>query len=217
MLGTAASQAVLEVVEALIDRKPAAGLDQIHQALDAGSDPRQFARQMVDYFRDLLLVQTGNADQMDATVELRAQMARHSRAFSSSDLLRAIRLFNDAVNETRSAWQPALPLEMAFVAALGGAGGGGDTAAAESAANSSGEATKPAISAAPASTTAPAATPSRESDHESCLTPQPESGRSKRGCRAPNRPAIRPSAWFRRSGARWSARCASSARRRRAC
>jgi DNA polymerase III subunit gamma/tau len=118
VLGTAASQAVLDMVSALIKQQAAEGLDQIHAALDAGSDPRQYARQIVDYLRDLLLVKTGNADQIDATVELRAQMSRQAQSFSSPNLLRIIRLFNEAANEARSSWQPALPLEMAFVAAL---------------------------------------------------------------------------------------------------
>jgi DNA polymerase III subunit gamma/tau len=125
VLGTAASQAVLDLIEALIKRQSAAGLDQIHRALDAGSDPRQFARQIVDYLRDLLLVKTGNPDQIDATVELRSQIARQARTFSSVDLLRLIRLFNEAANEARGSWQPALPLEMAFVAALEGPQEGG--------------------------------------------------------------------------------------------
>ena len=118
VLGTAASQSVLDVVEALIARQSDAGLDHIHAALDAGSDARQFARQVVDYLRDLLLIQMGNASQVDATAELRSQMARHAQAFSTSELLRVIKAFNQAANETRTAWQPALPLEMAFVECL---------------------------------------------------------------------------------------------------
>jgi DNA polymerase-3 subunit gamma/tau len=118
VLGTAASQAVLDMVDALVARKADHGLDRIHSALDAGSDPRQFARQVVDYLRDLLLIRMGNADQVDATPEVRAQMARHAQAFSTADLLRVIRLFNHASNEARAGWQPALPLEMAFVESL---------------------------------------------------------------------------------------------------
>ena len=118
VLGTAASQAVLEVVNALVDRRADAGLDQIHAALDAGSDPRQFARQIVDYLRDLLLVRMGNSNQVDATSEVREQMARHAQKFETGELLRIIRAFNFAAGEARSAWQPALPLEMAFVEAL---------------------------------------------------------------------------------------------------
>ena len=118
VLGTATSQAVLDVIQALIDRKPAAGLDTIHQALDAGSDPRQFARQIVDYLRDLLLVKTNNTSQLDVTADLLKRMKKHAGVFATADLLRLIRLFNSASNEARAAWQPALPLEMAFVEAL---------------------------------------------------------------------------------------------------
>jgi DNA polymerase-3 subunit gamma/tau len=118
VLGTAASQAVLDVVNALVEQQADAGLNQIHAALDAGSDPRQFARQIVDYLRDLLLVRMGNSNQVDATAEVREQMARHAQQFETSELLRIIRAFNFAAGEARSAWQPALPLEMAFVEAL---------------------------------------------------------------------------------------------------
>jgi DNA polymerase-3 subunit gamma/tau len=118
VLGTAASQSVLEVVGALVEQRSDAGLDSIHQALDGGVDPRQFTRQVVDYLRDLLLVRMGSADQIDATTDVRAQMARHAQAFAVPELLRLIRIFNHAANEARAAWQPSLPLEMAFVEAL---------------------------------------------------------------------------------------------------
>lgn len=118
ILGTAASQAVLEVIDALVAHKPEQGLDCIQRALDAGSDPRQFARQVVDYLRDLLLIHMGCAEQIDATAEVRAQMARYSQVFSAGELLRLIRVFNFASSEARASWQPSLPLEMAFVEAL---------------------------------------------------------------------------------------------------
>jgi DNA polymerase-3 subunit gamma/tau len=128
VLGTAANQAVLDVVDGLIQRQPGVGLEKIHQALDAGSDPRQFARQVVDYLRSLLFIKTGNPEQIDATSEMRQQMSRQAMAFSNADLLRMIRLFNDAANEGRAAWQPALPLEMAYVAALEAPAGSGQAA-----------------------------------------------------------------------------------------
>jgi DNA polymerase-3 subunit gamma/tau len=118
VLGTAANQAVLDVIAALLAGEPASGLDNIHKALDSGSDPRQFARQIVDYLRDLLLIRMGNADQIDATSEMRVQMARHAQSFEISELLRVIRVFNQAANDARGSWQPALPIEMAFVESL---------------------------------------------------------------------------------------------------
>ncbi len=118
ILGTAASQAVVDVVSALLAQEAKAGLDSLHQTLDAGSDPRQFARQVVEYLRGLLLIRMGNADQVDASADMRAQMARHAQAFNTPELLRVIRSFNQAATEGRAAWQPALPLELAFLESL---------------------------------------------------------------------------------------------------
>ncbi len=95
-----------------------AGLDIIHAALDAGSDPRQFARQVVDYLRNLLLVITSNAASVDASADIRSQMAHHSSQFTAIQLLQIIRQFNEAAAGLQSSWQPALPLEMAFLEAL---------------------------------------------------------------------------------------------------
>ena len=118
VLGTATSQSVLALIEALLARQPGAGLDAIHGALDAGSDPRQFARQVVDYLRSLLLVAAGNADQVEATPEMRSQMARHAQSLAVPELLRLIQAFNQAAVEMRASWQPALAMEMAFLQAL---------------------------------------------------------------------------------------------------
>jgi len=120
LLGTATSDAVVKIVDALHAEESAAGLNSIHQALDAGSHPRQFARQIVDYLRNVLLVSMGNADQVDATSQMRNQMAQHAQAFNVTDLLKIIRAFNHAAADARNAWQPALPLEMAFVESFRG-------------------------------------------------------------------------------------------------
>jgi DNA polymerase-3 subunit gamma/tau len=118
VLGTATNQAVLEIVEAVLAKDSAGGLDAIHRTLDSGSDPRQFARQIVDYLRDLLLVRMGNANQVEGTSEMRAQMAQHARAFDPYALLSLIRIFNQAANDSHNTWQPALPLELGLIEAL---------------------------------------------------------------------------------------------------
>ena len=114
VLGTATSQVVVNLVDSILQRQAAAGLKEIHQALDSGTDPRQFARQVVEYLRGLLLVRLGNADQVDATAELRALMAQQAQAFELPRLLETVRLFNNAASEGRSGWQPSLPLELAL-------------------------------------------------------------------------------------------------------
>jgi DNA polymerase-3 subunit gamma/tau len=118
VLGTATNQVVIDLVTAMLDGKADAGLDCIHTALDSGTDPRQFARQVVEYLRSLMLVRMGNADQVDATVEMRAQMAAQAARFDLAELLQAIKVFNSAANEGRSGWQPSLMLELALAEAL---------------------------------------------------------------------------------------------------
>ena len=118
ILGTATSQSVLEVVRAILETDSAAGLVSIHRALDGGSDPRQFARQIVDYFRNLLLVKMGNANLVDAAGEIRSLMAQHANSLSKEHLLRLIHLFNIAGNDARVSWQPALPLELGLIESI---------------------------------------------------------------------------------------------------
>jgi len=118
VLGTATSQAVIDVIEAMIKHQSNKGLEVIHRSLDSGSDPRQFARQIVEYLRSMLLVAMGNAAQVDATPESRNQLAQHAQAFTVNELLSVIQAFNRAATETRSSWQPTLPIEMAFIEAI---------------------------------------------------------------------------------------------------
>ena len=114
VLGTATNQAVINLVDAILARQAADGLNAIHLALDGGSDPRQFARQAVEYLRGLLLIRVGNADQVDAAPEIRALMASQAQLFELARLIEAVRLFNGAAAEGRTGWQPSLLLELAL-------------------------------------------------------------------------------------------------------
>jgi DNA polymerase-3 subunit gamma/tau len=114
VLGTATSQTVIALVGAVLDRQPAAGMDAIHAALDAGTDPRLLARQVVDYLRALLLLQMGNNAQVDLAAETRAQAEKQAKAFSSQAVLGMIKAFNAAATDLRGGWQPSLPLELAL-------------------------------------------------------------------------------------------------------
>lgn len=117
ILGTATSQAVIEVVDSLLACDPGAGLDHIHKALDSGSDVRQFTRQIVEYLRSLLLIKVGEVNPSNETPEMEAQLKDHAKKINTPDLIRTIRLFNQAANDSRASWQPGLPLEVAFIEA----------------------------------------------------------------------------------------------------
>jgi len=118
VLGTATSQTVLDIISSVMDHDPAHGLETIHKALDAGADPRSLARQIVEYLRGLMLIQMGNANQVEATAEVRKQMQAHARSFATSDVLHMMRAFNAAATDLRGGWQPSLSLELALAEIL---------------------------------------------------------------------------------------------------
>ncbi|HLF01080.1 MAG TPA: DNA polymerase III subunit gamma/tau [Anaerolineales bacterium] len=119
VLGTASGQAVQDLITAIADNDSARGLDLINAALDAGTDPRQFARQMVDYLRGLLLIRLGNAALVESSVgpETRKAMQTQAARFEPAKLLGAIKAFNTA-SDQRGTWISQLPLELAFVECL---------------------------------------------------------------------------------------------------
>ncbi|MDF1499911.1 MAG: DNA polymerase III subunit gamma/tau [Anaerolineales bacterium] len=119
VLGTATSEAVRGVVKAIFEGDLQQGMDQVHKALDQGTDPRQFARQVVQALRALLMMRMGNEDLVDVAAELRAEWEQLAAGTSVDRIATAIQAFSRAASERRATWQAALPLELALVEAAG--------------------------------------------------------------------------------------------------
>lgn len=115
MLGAAGAEYVWKVAQAIAEQDAAYGLEMINKAVDTGADPRQFGRQMVDHLRHLLLVRMGSGHLVDVSDDTRQWLNEQAAFFSHTVLLKAIRAFNAAVEDTRGGWQPQLPLELALV------------------------------------------------------------------------------------------------------
>ena len=119
VLGTASETAVINLVDAWLERNGSAGLALIHEALSAGTDSRQFCRQMVGYLRDLLLLQAAGSDMVvDGTVERKEAMLNQANRAPRQALIDAVKGFNEAALTPASSWQPQLPLELAFIELL---------------------------------------------------------------------------------------------------
>jgi DNA polymerase III gamma/tau subunit len=76
------------------------------------------ARQIVEYLRGLMLIQMGNGEQVEATADVRKQMQAHAKSFSTGDVLRMMKAFNNAAVDLRGGWQPSLSLELALAEVL---------------------------------------------------------------------------------------------------
>ena len=118
LLGTVASESAAKLAAHLVDGDLAGGLDLINSAVGDGADPRQFGRDVVEYLRGLLLVREGAGTRLlSATDEQAAEMEVLAQRATAEQLLRSIRLFNEAVTDLRRGLQtvPQLPLELALV------------------------------------------------------------------------------------------------------
>ena len=122
VLGYSDSDMVHQLVTHLCAHEMGPGLGLIQRAVEQGVEMRQFAQQVVDYARGVLLVRVGGdlaADSLALDVDERtwARMQELAQQFPVRDLLRAIKLFNQAQVELRSSDQSQLALELAFVEA----------------------------------------------------------------------------------------------------
>lgn len=120
VLGITQHQGVQDLTEALAQQDLTSGLQIINQTVDEGADPRQFARQMTDHLRNLLLVRAGSGQVVETTSEQRAVLEAQAKQIAPAQLLHALNAFDEAARERRGSWLPQLPLEMAFVRATAG-------------------------------------------------------------------------------------------------
>ncbi len=118
LLGAGSHQAVGELIARMAAQDVAGGLAILASAVDGGADPRQLAREIVEYLRGLMLIQAGSGSALTLTADAQKEMDERARQFSPEQLLRAIRLFNQAGYELRASANPTLPLEMALVEAV---------------------------------------------------------------------------------------------------
>ncbi|MFZ3151373.1 MAG: DNA polymerase III subunit gamma/tau [Anaerolineaceae bacterium] len=118
ILGTATSQSVIDLVRAIQDNASGKGLEIIHKALDAGADPRQFARQVVEYLRSLLVIKLNGGKDLEILPEVRSQMNKSAQAFEMTDLIKSINTFSEAATDLKANWHPGLGLELAFASAV---------------------------------------------------------------------------------------------------
>ena len=119
VLGTVPSQAVGELVSQLVARNVAKGFDVINRVVGDGVDLRQFNRQVVEYLRELLLVKVGDDSSLvHVTPEVLQEMKGQAAQLSIRELIKVVRLFNQAGLDFKASTQSQLPLELAFVDAV---------------------------------------------------------------------------------------------------
>jgi DNA polymerase III subunit gamma/tau len=117
-LGMGSLQWVTVLVDAVCDANSAKGLETINRAIDEGADARQFARQIAEHLRTLMLMKLGDATSIDLPGEQRSIMTAQADRIDPDRLISAVKLFNQAASDLRGGWQPQLPLELALIESM---------------------------------------------------------------------------------------------------
>ena len=122
VLGSVATATVAAFVEALAAKDVSAGLQLIHDLLLQGGSLNEFAAQVIEHLRGVMLVQmVGDSALLeDSAPDTVQTLQRQAKDLSKSETLWAIKRFSEAMSELKGGFQPQLPLELALVEVIEG-------------------------------------------------------------------------------------------------
>ena len=103
------------IVGALANAELSSGIELINNAVDAGANPNQIARQIVSFLRGVLMCGTGNAGRVDVSSQTLALMSQCETLLNSQEIVSCLQAFDEAARDSTNGWQPQLALEIAFV------------------------------------------------------------------------------------------------------
>ena len=124
LLGMVDTNLVSQFVDYLGEKKRVQALDFLNKILEKGKDPQEFAKALINYLRQGLILKIGpdltNPILTGLTQEEQQKLQSQIANFSEIELRRILKLFLDA--ETKMKYSPItqLPLELAIIESLPG-------------------------------------------------------------------------------------------------
>ena len=117
-IGLGRPEIVELITEAMLAGASGSALKLVHDASEQGIDPRTLSRQVIEFWRELLLftVGAGSADDLDPLLAEAA--SRHASKVRPSQVLAVLRALTEEVIEPRLSVSPELPLEIAITQAI---------------------------------------------------------------------------------------------------
>ncbi len=108
------TQLVKEFVQLLLKKDVKEAMHMIARVIDSGVDLEVFTRDVLEFFRTLLLIQSGARDVLDESVQEIAAREGIANQFTEEQLLTLIQHFMTAQRDSRYFSLPQLPLEVAI-------------------------------------------------------------------------------------------------------
>lgn len=116
-LGIASTEMMTRVLDAISGRSPKLALDVVAELTARGQDMRNFSRDLLAVFRDLMVfkISAGDASLVESSVLNAEEMREHADRFTEADFLRFFNSLCETESGLKDATQPRYVLETGLV------------------------------------------------------------------------------------------------------
>lgn len=117
MLGVVETQFLFDVTDALSRKDCTAALELLERILDDGKDIKQLVKDLIEHFRNLMIVKVGGktlGKMIDHPIAIKEMYLIQCRQFALQEILRAIDTLIEAQETARVTEFACMPLEVAF-------------------------------------------------------------------------------------------------------
>src|ERR1044072_3125600 len=115
-LGGAGADILKRIIDSIAENKPAEAIAAIDDIVMRGHDLRNFCRDLLAHFRDLLVTKvSGDEELLESAVCEPQELKRQAALFSESDLVRFFHSLAETETKLRAATQPRYQLEIGIV------------------------------------------------------------------------------------------------------
>jgi len=115
-LGVAGADILIRVVQGIADHRPAEALAVVDDVVMRGHDLRNFCRDLLAHFRDLLVTKvSGSEELLESAICDRDELQRQAALFSEADLVRFFHSLAETETLLKTAAHPRYQLEVGLV------------------------------------------------------------------------------------------------------
>jgi DNA polymerase III subunit gamma/tau len=115
-LGVAGADILIRIINGIANNQPAEALSVVDDVVMRGHDLRNFCRDLLAHFRDLLVAKvSGSEELMEAAICDSVELKRQAGLFSEADLVRFFNSLADTENLLRTASHPRYQVEIGLV------------------------------------------------------------------------------------------------------
>jgi len=119
LLGLADMALIAKFVSFMVKKDGQSAIGFLEQSFEKGYDPQEFAKALVSYLRQAMLLKINPSSQnpmiLGLTKEEQEKMKTQIESLSQKEIQKAVNLFMDAENRMKYSSIPQLPLEVALV------------------------------------------------------------------------------------------------------